>query len=84
MRRASEIASIKPAISFHILRHSHASRLAMQGAPMGVIAHQLGHADTRMTEKHYAHLAPSYIADTVRAAFGKLGIVEPDNVTALK
>jgi integrase len=26
---------------------------------MTVIARQLGHADTRMTEKHYAHLAPS-------------------------
>ena len=84
MRRTSEVASIKPAVTFHILRHTHASRLAMKGAPMGVIAHQLGHADTRMTERHYAHLAPSYIADTVRAAFGELGIVEDDNVTVLK
>ena len=39
-------------------------RSPMRGVPMGVIAEQLGHADTRMTEKHYAHLAPSYIADT--------------------
>ena len=23
----------------------------------------LGHSDTRMVEKHYGHLAPSYIAD---------------------
>jgi hypothetical protein len=43
---------------------------------MGVIAAQLGHADTRMTEKHYAHLAPSYVADTVRAALPPLGVVE--------
>ena len=48
--------------------------LAMKGVPMGVIADQLGHADTRMTERHYAHLAPSYVADTVRAAFSNLGI----------
>jgi integrase len=41
---------------------------------MGVIAKQMGHADTRMTEKHYAHLAPSYVADTIRAHFPKLGI----------
>ena len=41
---------------------------------MGVIAQQLGHADTRMTEKHYAHLAPSYVADTIRAHFPTLGI----------
>ena len=51
---------------------------------MTVIAAQLGHADTRICEKHYPHLGPSYVADTVRAAFGELGIVEPDNVTTLK
>jgi hypothetical protein len=28
-----------------------------------VVAKNLGHADTRMVEKHYGHLAPSYIAD---------------------
>jgi integrase len=42
---------------------------------MGVIAGQLGHADTRMTERHYAHLAPSYVAETVRTSFGELGII---------
>jgi hypothetical protein len=31
-----------PAVSFHVLRHSHGSALAMAGAPMGVIAAQLG------------------------------------------
>jgi integrase len=67
-------ARISPAISFHVLRHSHGSTLAMRGVPMGVIAAQLGHADTRMTEKHYAHLAPSYVADTIRARFPTLGI----------
>jgi hypothetical protein len=36
-----------------------------------------------MVEKHYGHLSPSYIADTVRAAFGSLGIVEPSNVAPL-
>ena len=55
-------AKIKPAVSFHVLRHTHGSTLAMRGVPMGVIAEQLGHAGTRMTEKHYAHFAPSYVA----------------------
>lgn len=45
----------------------HGSTLAMHGVPMGVIAEQLGHADTRMTEKHYAHLSGGYVADTIRA-----------------
>ena len=56
----------------------------MRGVPMGVIAEQLGHADTRMTEKHYAHLAPSYVADTIRAHFPTLGIAGETSVTALK
>ena len=74
LRDACSAARIAPAISFHILRHTYASRLAMRGAPMPVIASQLGHTDTRMTERHYAHLAPSYVRDAVRAAFGSLGI----------
>lgn len=80
---ASKAAKIRPAVSFHVLRHTYASRLAMKGVPMAVIAEQLGHSDTRMTERHYAHLAPSYVGDTVRAAFGTLGIVEASNVAAM-
>jgi integrase len=74
LREACGAASIVPAISFHILRHTYASRLARAGVPMAVIAAQLGHKDTRMTEKYYAHLAPSYVSDTVRMAFSPLGI----------
>jgi integrase len=66
---ASQRALITPPVNFHILRHTHASYLAMAGVPMAVIARQLGHADTRMTEKHYAHLAPSYVAQTIRENF---------------
>lgn len=74
MIELSAAAKIEPAVSFHILRHTYASRLVMRGAPLMVVAQQLGHADTRMVEKHYGHLAPSYIADTVRAAFGNIGV----------
>ena len=56
----------------------------MKGVPMAVIAEQLGHSDTRMTERHYAHLAPSYVGNTVRAAFGRLGVVEPSTVVPLE
>jgi integrase len=75
IREACAAAKITPPVSFHELRHTYGSRLAMRGVPIGVIAAQLGHADTRMTERHYAHLAPSYVADTVRQSFGTLGIV---------
>jgi integrase len=77
---AAARAKISPAPTFHILRHTHASMLAMRGVPMGVIAAQLGHHDTRMTEKHYAHLAPSYVADTIRAQFPRLGIDDQTSV----
>lgn len=84
LRDACEKAKINPPASFHILRHTYASRLAMNGVPMKVIAEQLGHVDTRITEKHYAHLADSYKADIVRAAFKSLGLVKPGNVKPIK
>jgi integrase len=80
---ASDRAKLEPPATFHILRHTYASALAMRGVPMGVIAAQLGHADTRMTEKHYAHLAPNYVAETVRAALPSLGIVDQSNIAPL-
>ena len=83
MREACKAASISPPISFHILRHSHASRLARRGVPLQVIAAQLGHSSVKMTERHYAHLAPSHVADTIRAAFGSMGLAQPTNVTPL-
>ncbi len=83
LEAACNRAKIAPAANFHILRHTYASKLAMRGVTMGVIAAQLGHSDTRMTEKHYAHLAPNYVAETVRAALPELGGVEKRNVTQL-
>ena len=67
MREACERAKIKPAISFHGLRHTWASLAVMNGTPLLVVAKNLGHTDTRMVEKHYGHLAPSYVADAIRA-----------------
>ena len=76
-------ARIDPPVNFHGLRHTYASRLAMRGVPLAVIATQLGHADTRMVEKHYGHLSPSYVAEMIRKAFGSLGILEPSNVAPI-
>lgn len=76
-------ARIDPPINFHGLRHTYASRLAMKGTPLQVIAEQLGHRDTRMVEKHYGHLAPNYVATTVREMFGTIGIVPPDSKVRL-
>jgi integrase len=76
-------AAIDPPASFHILRHTYATHLLQAGAPLPVIAANLGHADTRMTERHYAHLVPSHVAQVIRAAMPRLGLVEPSPVVPL-
>jgi integrase len=58
---------------FHILRHTYGSTLAMASVPLAVIAEALGHADERITRKHYAHLSRSYVRDAVRGGLGDLG-----------
>jgi integrase len=79
MRLACERAGITPPVGFHTTRHSYASLSIMAGAPLLVVARNLGHRDTRMVELHYGHLSPSYHADTIRKTAPKFGI-EPDAV----
>jgi len=69
--------------TFHDLRRTFGARLALSGVPLAVIAEALGHADERVTRKHYAHLCKSYVADTVRAAVTGFGLVRDNNVVAL-
>ena len=73
MAQACQRAGINPPVSFHSLRHTWASLATMNGTPLLVVAKNLGHADSRMVERHYSHLAPSYIADAIRAGAPKFG-----------
>lgn len=67
-----------PKMGFHQLRHSYASALVTAGMPLAYVAQLTGHADTRMLEKHYAHLAPSDLTRSLEALAPKLGIaLEP-------
>jgi integrase len=66
MRETNERAKIDPPINFHGLRHTWASQAVMNGMPLIVVAKNLGHTTTRMVEKHYGHLAPSYLVQAVR------------------
>ncbi|KRQ15357.1 tyrosine-type recombinase/integrase [Bradyrhizobium manausense] len=50
-------------ISWHVLRHTFASHLAMRGVPLNTVQVLLGHSTIVMTMR-YAHVAPS----TMRAA----------------
>lgn len=67
LRNACKTAKIDPPISFHALRHSWASHAVMCGVSLQIVARNLGHTTTRVTEAHYAHLAPSFVADAIRA-----------------
>lgn len=46
----------KNIITFHGLRHTHASILISQGVGVDYIAERLGHADTSITLRVYVHL----------------------------
>jgi hypothetical protein len=49
-----------------------------------VIAKNLGHADTGMVEKHYSHLAPSFMADAIRAGAPRFGGAARNRVVSLR
>jgi integrase len=83
MADACKAAKIAPAIGFHGLRHTYASLSIMNGAPLMVVARNLGHADTRMVEKHYGHLSASYVADAVRASAPRFGITSGQKGAAI-
>jgi integrase len=80
---ASERAKISPPVNFHCLRHTWASHAVMNGVPLMVVAKNLGHVDTRMVEKHYGHLAESYITDAIRTGGPRFG-VESSNVSPIE
>ncbi len=84
MEDACTNGRITPPISFHGLRHTWASLSVMAGVPLMVVSRNLGHADTRMVEKHYGHLAPSYVADAIRAGAPRFGdsTTDPEKVVS--
>ena len=61
MKSGCEAAAIDPPIGFHGLRDTFASHLVMSGVLLLTVSKLLGHADTRTTEKYYAHLAPDHL-----------------------
>ena len=84
MREACVQAGIAPLASFHTLRHTYASLSIMAGAPLLVVATNLGHSDTRMVEKHYGHLAADYVAQEIRKAAPRFDLDPEVNVTPLR
>lgn len=73
MEAAVAAARIDTPASFHTLRHTYASHAVMAGVPLLVVAQNLGHSDTRMVEKHYGHLAKSWVQEKIRAGMPSWG-----------
>lgn len=80
MADACRRAGIDRPVSFHALRHTYASLYLMNGGQLPDLAAQLGHADTRMTIRHYAHLADSWRAESARKFAPTFGAVDASGV----
>ena len=80
--RQSVTASGLEWVTWHDLRHTFASRLAMNGQAEGTIAALLRHSTTALVRR-YAHLSQSHLKAAVEgvAGFGKTA-TEPQQPTA--
>lgn len=67
--QAKELAGLERPVTYHILRHTFASRLAQLGINDSRIAALLGHTTTRHT-RVYVHLSVQSLADAVRLLDG--------------
>jgi integrase len=83
MIEASKRAGFVPHFKFNEIRHTYGTLLVKSGVPMKYVAEALGHASTTMTERHYAGVIPSHLADTIRKHLPKFG-VKKSNVVAIR
>jgi len=81
---ACKRAKITPPLRFHEARHSYASALAQAGADLLTISRLLGHADTRITSRHYAHLCDKTLAHAVNNLLPSFGTTDASNVAAIR
>jgi integrase len=62
-----------PHLTFHGLRHEHASLLLSAGVPITAVSKRLGHASAAITSDQYSHLledADRRMADAVESVLG--------------
>ena len=76
---ARDEAKLPASLTFHDLRHAAASRLIASGLDDAMVADQIGHGDTVVTRKVYAHVYNRKTKlDAVRAALhGAVAQSEP-------
>jgi len=84
LKEACTKAKITPSVGFHELRHTYASLLAQAGADLLTISKLLGHADTRVTSRHYAHLCDRTLSNAVNRLLPDFGHIPEKQVRALR
>lgn len=66
-KKRVEALGLQP-ITFHGLRHSHATLLLQSGAHMKIVQERLGHSSIAITGDIYAHVAPGMQQQAAQAA----------------
>ena len=64
---ANKAAAVKP-VTFHCLRHTHATQLLRNGVPVHIVSARLGHAKPSITLDIYCHLLGGEDNDAAREA----------------
>lgn len=66
LKRLARSAGIEKRVHPHGLRHTLASSLANEGAPLHLVQAQLGHSSLATTERYIARIAPTELATAMR------------------
>jgi site-specific recombinase XerD len=60
-------AGVERRVHPHILRHSLAHEMAMNGIPLTILQRQLGHSNANVTSVYLQHIAPRDVVAALRA-----------------
>jgi integrase len=77
MRAALKAAGLDSSHRFHDLRHTFATRLAAQGAPMRSLQEMLGHAEFKTTLIYAGYAPGAQEASLIARAFERSGAEVP-------
>lgn len=71
LRKAAQMAGIEKTVNLYLLRHSHATLLIQNGAPINEVSRRLGHSNIHTTFSFYIH-ATTEGAQKTAELFGSL------------
>ena len=72
-----------PKVSFHALRHTHASQLIASGMDVLTISRRLGHSSAMVTLNIYEHLFPDSDDRAAKALDAAFSLARTENLSGL-